>query len=100
MKLHLLVVTTLLSCSCASGNFAPKEGYVPDAATAIKIALAVWTPIYGASHIAEEKPYHATLKNGIWTVEGSMHPPDCPGGVALARIAQKNGAILEVIHGQ
>jgi hypothetical protein len=28
-------------------NYKPAQGYVPDAATAIKIAVAVWEPIYG-----------------------------------------------------
>jgi hypothetical protein len=88
------------ACAGSSDTFQPKTGFVPDAATAIKIAVAVWTPVYGAQHIAEEKPYHATLQDGVWTVEGSMHPPDSPGGVALARIAQKDGRVLEVIHGQ
>jgi hypothetical protein len=72
---------------------------VPDAATAIKIAVAVWGPIYGSAHIAEEKPYHATLKDGVWTVEGSL-PQPMPGGVALAKISEKDGRVLQVIHGQ
>src|SRR5262249_7899264 len=33
----------------------PKEGYVPDAATAIKIAEAVWIPIYGEETLKNEK---------------------------------------------
>ena len=44
-----------------------------DARTAVKIAVAVWAPIYGEKEIAKEKPYHATLTNGVWTVEGTFH---------------------------
>src|SRR5262249_47337930 len=52
----------------------PPAGFVPDAKTAIKIAAAVWEPIYGEKEIAREKPYTARLQtNGIWVVEGSFH---------------------------
>ena len=98
--LFSLAAALLLSFPARADKFQTKGGFVPDAATAIKIAVAVWTPIYGEAHIAEEKPYHATLKGGVWTVEGSMHPPNAPGGVAFARISQKDGRILEVVHGQ
>lgn len=46
-------------------NLRPKHGYVPDAATAIKIAVAVWEPIYGEAKISEEKPYRAVLHDGM-----------------------------------
>ncbi len=100
----ILLAATLTSSAAPEDKFQPKGGFVPDADTAIKIAVAVWSPIYGAEHIAGEKPYHATLKDGVWTVEGSL-PTAKPGefivgGVALARISQKDGCILEVIHGQ
>ena len=82
----------------------PKNGYVPDAETAIKIAVAVWSPIYGERVIAAEKPYRATLKDGVWTVQGSLDqssdPPQVVGGVAYAEIAQKDGCILVIGHGE
>lgn len=80
-------------------SFKPDAGYVPDAETAIKIAVAVWEPIYGAKEIAGEKPYHASLKDGVWTVEGSL-PKNYVGGVASAKIAKSDGRILAVIHGK
>src|SRR5437870_913236 len=49
-----------------------KNGYVPDEQTAIAIAVAVWTPIYGKAQIESEKPFRATLRNGIWTVGGTL----------------------------
>jgi hypothetical protein len=102
--LFILFATSVVALAAPEDKFQPKGGFVPDADTAIKIAVAVWSPIYGAEHIAGEKPYHATLKDGVWTVEGSL--PESKygdiilGGVALARISQKDGCILEVIHGQ
>jgi hypothetical protein len=80
-------------------TFKPKEGYVPDSATAVKIAIAVWTPIYGTENIEKEKPFKATLSNGVWTVEGSL-PEDTVGGVAEADISKDDGRILRVIHGK
>ncbi len=80
-------------------SFSPVEGYVPDAETAIKIAVAVWEPIYGANEVAGEKPYQASLKDGVWTVEGSL-PKNYDGGVASAKIAKSDGRILMVIHGK
>ena len=84
-------------------NYRPPAGYVPDANTAVGIAVAVWLPIYGQKQIDSEKPYKATLKDGVWTVTGSMppHRPEQPmvGGVALAEISKIDGKILRVSHG-
>lgn len=84
-------------------SYKPANGYVPDAETAIQIAVAVWSPIYGARKIQSEKPFHATLSHGIWTVTGSL--PQKPGyithgGVAMARVTRADGRILQVIHGK
>jgi hypothetical protein len=88
----------LLSCIFSTGAlFAadkPKHntmskvtGVVPDDATAIRIAVAVWEPIYGAKTIAAQKPFHAELAAGIWTVHGSL-PKGWIGGDALAEISK------------
>lgn len=81
----------------AENNYKPKDGYVPDAETAIAIAVAVWNPIYGKDQIAKEKPYKASLSKGIWTVEGSL-PEGMLGGTAVAEISKDDGRILRVIH--
>ena len=78
-------------------TYMPPGGYVPDSRTAIKIAVAVWEPIYGAAQIAREKPYHATLCDGVWTVTGSL-PGRTLGGVAIAEISRQDGRILRVSH--
>jgi len=80
-------------------NYKPKEGYVADEETAIAIAVAVWKPIYGKEKIENEKPYKASLKDGIWTVRGSL-PKGRHGGVAEAEISKDDGRILRVIHGK
>jgi hypothetical protein len=51
-----LAAVFALGCQTAEHNFKPPVGYVPDDVTAIKIAVAVWEPIYGKKQIADEKP--------------------------------------------
>ena len=72
---------------------------VPDAQTAIKLAVAAWEPIYGKKLISGEKPYIAILKDSIWHVSGTI-APNMLGGVAEAIILKKTGKVLKVIHGQ
>ncbi|HVB03572.1 MAG TPA: NTF2 fold immunity protein, partial [Chitinophagaceae bacterium] len=46
--------------------------YVPNKETAIKVAVAIWLPIYG-SEIYQDTPYNATLKNSsVWIITGSF----------------------------
>ena len=101
---QIIVVLVLLSGvvfgeDTIEHNVKPKEGYVPDAKTAIAVAVAVWAPIYGEERIAGEKPYQARLTNGVWVVEGSL-PEGWLGGVAVAEIARDDGRILRVSHGK
>ena len=98
----LMAVLTITAIVIAEGkhNYKPKEGYVPDEKTAIRIAVAVWIPIYGEKHIEEEKPYQAKLDKGVWTVEGSLPKGWTKGGVAVAEIAKDDGCILRVSHGE
>jgi hypothetical protein len=81
-------------------NYKPAQGYVPDAATAIKIAVAVWEPIYGEENISQQEPYTAVLVNGIWIVEGTLPQQYNLGGVAVAELAKDDGRILRVSHGK
>jgi hypothetical protein len=105
-RLHVIVCILTLTAvfvfaaETTKHSFKPKDGYVPDAKTAIKIAVAVWEPIYGEKQIAGEKPYDARLDtNGVWIVTGSL-PEFTPGGVAIAEIAKDDGRILRVSHGK
>jgi hypothetical protein len=95
----VLTAATALHGAERKHNYMPPAGCVPDAATAIKIAVAIWEPIYGAKHIAAKKPFHATLHDGIWSVYGSL-PKGWVGGVPEAEISQKDGKILRVRHGK
>ena len=77
----------------------PLNGFVPDEKTAIAIAEAVWTHMYGKDRISKERPFKAVLTNDIWTVRGSL-PTGHKGGVAVAEISKKSGCIVRVIHGK
>lgn len=89
----------VIAAESAKHSYRPEAGYVPDAKTAIRIAVAVWEPIYGEKQIANQKPYHATLTNGVWTVEGTLHGSRF-GGVAVAEISKEDARVLRVSHGK
>ena len=73
----------------------PKSGVVPDAATAIQIAEAVWKPMYGAETIASQTPFEAKLNHNVWIVIGS----GAPETALFAFILQADGRILSVGRG-
>lgn len=77
----------------------PKDGYVPNASTAISIAEAVLVPIYGKEQIEKQKPLNATLSEGVWMVSGTL-PEGMMGGVAEIEISRQSGKILRVTHGK
>jgi hypothetical protein len=95
----IVLVVVLAAAINAAAQYKPRDGFVPDAATAIKIAVAIWGPIFGEAKIAAEKPYHAVLKGDIWIVEGSL-PEGYNGGVAQAEISKEDGRIVSVSHGK
>lgn len=101
----IIGITSLFNGTCKhelsdgqSMNTDPlKSGYVPDVATAIKIAEAIWLPIYGKG-IYDKQPFRASLKNdSIWIVEGSLQPDEL-GGVPYAEIQKSDCKIIKVIH--
>ena len=102
LVIALAMVSPVTLAQTTWNSYKPPGGYVPDEVTAIKIAVAVWEPIYGADKIAGEKPFHATLRDGVWTVTGSMPspPPRMSGGVAIAEISKDDGHIIRVAHGK
>jgi hypothetical protein len=98
ITVSILALATLFAGEFNYSGVKPKNGFVPDADTAIKIAVAVWEPIYGPKQIAGEKPYRAKLlTNTVWRVEGSL-PADTKGGVATAFIAKDDARVLSVYH--
>src|ERR1051326_2270308 len=74
-------------------------GYVPDAATAIRIAVTVWEPLYGKEQVAGELRCHATIASCVWHVRASL-PLGVAGGVAEADIRRSDGKVLRIMHGR
>ena len=76
----------------------PKDGFVPDEATAAAIGEAVAIAQYGRETITKEEPFRAHLYGDIWLVKGTLHPQGVYGGTAVIKIARKNGRILFLTH--
>jgi len=104
-RAHYILAISIFIAGLASAeetkkhNYIPGAGYVPDSETAIRIAEAVWLPIYGES-IKEKEPFTATLKEGIWIVRGTLPKEYDVGGVPVAEISKENGQIIRVSHGK
>ncbi|HEY1422601.1 MAG TPA: NTF2 fold immunity protein [Candidatus Acidoferrum sp.] len=107
MKLRMLLTVAIFLAPTAIGQgYKPEAGFVPDAKTAVKIAEAVLIPVYGEKKIEAERPFNAELKEGEWTVSGTLRCPDgpggitpsCKGGTATVKIAKFDGRILFMLH--
>ncbi|QMU66246.1 MAG: hypothetical protein GKR88_19520 [Flavobacteriaceae bacterium] len=92
-----LIVITLLITSFQE-NMDNKTDYVPNEITAIKIAEAIWLPIYG-NKILDKKPFVAKLENDdIWVVQGTSNTQK--GDVPYIEIRKSDCKVLKVIHGK
>ena len=72
--------------------------YISDAQTALKIAEAVWLPIYG-EEIYSKQPFNVILCDSLWIVEGTL-PEGMDGGVPYIEIRGTDGTILKMYHGK
>jgi hypothetical protein len=97
----LVLACTLFTASAfgADASFEPSGGMVPNAETAVDIAVAVFKPIYGADKIKSESPFQAEINGEVWHVYGSL-PVGWKGGTAEAELSRKDGRILRVWHGK
>lgn len=104
----LLSLVVLVTSASAGGKRkgipTPPAGYVPDQATAIRVAEAVLIPIYGEKKVISERPFTAILNGDVWTVSGNLPKAEpgeiVMGGVASVRLSKRNGCILSVGHGK
>ncbi|MFZ0821715.1 MAG: NTF2 fold immunity protein [Candidatus Acidiferrales bacterium] len=100
----LLVATFALA-----QNRAQKRNYVPDAATAAKIAEAVLIPVYGQTLVEGERPYNAKLTGEVWTVTSTLwcasaQAPgtknnSCVGPVSEVRLSEVDARIISMKRG-
>ncbi len=90
--LTIILFTTFVFQNDKSSN------YVPTEEVAMKIAEAVWLPIYGEK-ILKYKPFKATLKdNKVWIVTGTLNKG--LGGTPYIEIQKSDCKILKVTHGK
>jgi hypothetical protein len=68
---------------------------VPDKVTAVSIAEAVLTPIYGKETVFAARPFDAKLIGDVWNVDGSIPPRS--GGTLHIEISRKNGCVLKIL---
>ena len=99
---RLVAVFVLLPVLFTQNVFTQKteecQNLVPNEITAMKIAEAVWLPIYGKA-IYRKKPFVAKLiDDKIWQVKGTLKAQK--GGVPFIEIQRCNGKILKVVHGK
>jgi hypothetical protein len=76
----------------------PKNGFVPDESTAIKIGEATAIAQYGEKTIASEAPFRARLYGDTWIVKGTLHPQGAYGGTAVIKVSKSDGRILFMTH--
>jgi hypothetical protein len=86
-------------CSAAVRGYQAPAGMVGDQSTALEIARTYLSAIYGAEQIAGEMPLKASVRDGIWHIEGSLKP-GFKGGVAEIEICKSTGRVLSVRHGK
>ncbi len=83
----------------AESSALPSRGVVPDEITAVKVAEAIFLPIYGEEEVSRYRPYEATLKDGIWTVYGTLKP-SARGGTPTMTLQKNDGRVLDVWFSQ
>ncbi|MES2389098.1 MAG: YbbC/YhhH family protein [Bacteroidota bacterium] len=72
---------------------------VPNDSTAIKIAEAIWLPVYG-SRVLNKRPFKVELVEGkVWRVEGTL-PAGMMGGVPFIVIQKSDCRMLKMGHGK
>jgi len=72
----------------------PKNGFVPDESTAVKIGEAVAVAQYGEATILREEPFRARRQEDLWTVKGTLHPQGAFGGTAVVQLSRTDGRVV------
>jgi hypothetical protein len=98
----ILTMSLLIAASVGQGipkTVKPQAGFIPDQATATRVAEAILAPIYSREQVESERPFSAQLNGNTWKVEGHL-APGVDGGVAEVWIDKRDGRILRVSHGK
>ncbi len=113
LGMRTVVVATVLEIAVAlsalgqTTQSATTPAKVPDSATAVGLAEKALAKVYGKRLIESERPFTASLSDGIWHVSGTLYCKDkkgnvttdpCLGGVAMADIRQSDGRVVRTGH--
>jgi hypothetical protein len=95
MHIKAAIIVMLTSASFAQAPM-PKNGFVPDKETAVRVVEAILPSICGNGCADRNRPFEAKLENGVWTVYGNPPRPSGQrgGGMIEVRIDQQTGAVL------
>ena len=81
-------------------GYIPPNGFVPDSKTALKVADAILTAVYGEQEIAKEQPLKVALVDKeLWMVWGTLDKRYL-GGTAVVKVSKKTGTVVFLSHGQ
>jgi hypothetical protein len=96
----IVAVSPAFSQNAKEASVRPRDGFVPDEKTVVKIGEAVLIPVYGEKQIDSERPLTAKLQGDIWIVTGTLNcgAPLCHGGTAVVKISKASGRILFMTH--
>lgn len=92
-----MFIILLTACSKKDFTYQPTHGYVPDENTALKVAEALWFPVYG-DLIYESTPFVARQQGDTWIVTGTLHTEF--GGVPYIEISKVDCRVLKMYHGK
>ena len=105
------IVATVLAIAVAVSALGQTTQSTPvkvlDSATAVTLAEKALAKVYGKRLIESERPFTASLSDGIWHVSGTLYCKDkkgnmitnaCVGGVAMADIRQSDGRVVRTGH--
>lgn len=100
-KIWLFVLLIIFACckpaSVNQNKWDLSDGYVPDSATAIKMAEIIFVRVYGEK-VLEKKPFHAVLHDKTtWVIEGTLES-GIDGGVPHMEIQKADGRIINLYH--
>ena len=94
--IFIISVTIAFNYQLISMKNIDELNYVPDSETAVKVAEAIWLPIYG-NKIYKNKPFKAKLiSKNVWLISGTMHTEK--GGVPYIKLQKSDCRVLEVYH--
>ena len=81
-------------------SYVPPNGYVPDKKTALRVAEAILTAVYGEQKVASERPLKISLvEDGAWLIWGTLDRRYL-GGTAVIKLSKQTGRVLFLSHGQ